>query len=133
MNSARLMIALILVSFFSLNSTAATLKIALDHEPSSLDPHEQLTENTLQLSHLLFDPLIRWSQDNKLEARLAKKWQSIDSNTTRFTLRKGVTFHSGNIFSADDVIFTINRLQQSPDFKGLFGNILTLKKIDNFI
>ena len=39
---------------------AKTLRMAYDSDPTSLDPHEQLSGATLQLSHLLFDPLIRF-------------------------------------------------------------------------
>ncbi|MFH2131805.1 MAG: ABC transporter substrate-binding protein, partial [bacterium] len=44
----------------------------------------------------------------------------IDDLTMRFKLRKGVTFHSGNPFTARDVLFTIQRFRKSADFKGLF-------------
>lgn len=130
MTSTYFFIALILSSLFSIVASATTLKIALDSEPISLDPHEHLTENTLQTSHLLFDPLIRWTKDNTLEPRLAKAWQQIDERTTRFILRENVVFHSGNAFSAKDVIFTLQRLKRSPDFKGLFDNIASLKEVD---
>ena len=48
-----------------------TLRMAYDADPTSLDPHEQLASATLQLSHLVFDPLIRRRQDNTFEPRLA--------------------------------------------------------------
>ena len=94
--------------------------MAYDSDPTSLDPHEQLSGATLQLSHLLFDPLIRFRQDLTLEPRLAKSWEKIDERTTRFHLREGVKFQSGRTLSADDVVWTFNRLKQSPDFKALF-------------
>ena len=37
-----------------------TLRMAYDADPTSLDPHEQLASATLQLSHLVFDPLVRF-------------------------------------------------------------------------
>ena len=43
-----------------------------------------------------------------------------DDLTMRFYLRKGVKFHSGNPFTAEDVIWTIDRFKNSIDFKGLF-------------
>ena len=50
---------------------AKTLRMAYDSDPTSLDPHEQLSGATLQMSHLLFDPLIRFRQDMSIEPRLA--------------------------------------------------------------
>src|SRR6476620_5347654 len=99
---------------------AKTLRMAYDADPTSLDPHEQLASATLQLSHLTFDPLLRFRQDFSLEPRLAKSWEKIDERTTRFHLREGVRFHSGRTLSAQDVVWTFNRLKQSPDFKALF-------------
>ena len=79
-----------------------TLRMAYDADPTSLDPHEQLASATLQLSHLVFDPLIRRRQDNTFEPRLAERWEQIDDVTLRFYLRDGVTFHSGRLLTATD-------------------------------
>lgn len=119
------------LSLSALPSHAETLKMAYDADPVSLDPHEQLSGGTLQLSHMVFDPLVRWNQQGGFDARLAEKWEAINSTTTRFTLRKGVKFHSGNDFTAEDVVFTVARLKESPDFKGLFEPFVGAKAVDS--
>ena len=86
----------------------------------------------LQLSHWVFDPLIRWTQDGKFEPRLATKWEQLDDLTWRFYLRKGVKFHSGNPFTAKDVEFTLERLKKSEDFKGLFEPFTGAKVVDDY-
>lgn len=96
------------------------LRLAIDSDPTSLDPHVQLSGGMLQYSHMVFDPLIRWTKDMKFEPRLAESWEQIDPTTVRFHLRKGVTFHSGNPFTAKDVAWTLARLKQAIDYKGLF-------------
>ena len=108
-----------------------TLRMAYDADPTSLDPHEQLASATLQLSHLVFDPLIRRRQDNTFEPRLAESWEQIDDVTLRFHLRDGVTFHSGRTLTADDVVWTFNRLKKSPDFKALFEPFEEARVVDN--
>ena len=110
---------------------AKTLRMAYDADPTSLDPHEQLASATLQLSHLVFDPLVRFRKDLTLEPRLAKSWETIDDRTTRFHLREGVRFHSGGTLSAQDVVWTFNRLKQSPDFKALFEPFEGARVIDD--
>ena len=99
---------------------ANTLNMAYDADPVSLDPHEQLSGGTLQLSHMVFDPLVRWTQDLSFEPRLAESWERLDDLTMRFNLRRSVKFHSGNELTSADVCWTFDRLKKSPDFKGLF-------------
>ncbi len=111
-------------------SGAATLKLAMDADPVSLDPHVQLSGGMLQYSHMVFDPLVRWTKSGDFEPRLAVKWEMVDATTTRFHLRKGVKFHSGNMFTADDVVFTLERLKKSDDFKGLFEYFTGAKAVD---
>ena len=109
-----------------------TLKLAMDADPVSLDPHVQLSGGMLQYSHLVFDPLIRWTKDMQFEPRLAERWERIDDNTVRFFLKKGVSFHSGNPFTARDVAWTVERLKKSQDFKGLFEPFVGATVVDDY-
>ena len=123
--------ALFALGLVALPAEAKTLRMAYDSDPTSLDPHEQLSGATLQMSHLLFDPLIRFKPDLTIEPRLAKSFEKIDERTTRFHLREGVKFQSGRTLSADDVVWTVNRLKQSPDFKALFDPFVGAKAVDD--
>ncbi|WP_169544477.1 ABC transporter substrate-binding protein [Sneathiella aquimaris] len=109
---------------------AKTLKMAYDADPVSLDPHEQLSGGTLQMSHMLFDPLVRWTKDLGFEGRLAESWERVDEKTMRFKLREGVKFHSGNEMTSLDLVWTFDRLKKSPDFKGLFAPFEAMKVVD---
>ncbi|MDX1267700.1 MAG: ABC transporter substrate-binding protein, partial [Oceanisphaera sp.] len=123
--------AALLAAGLAFSVQAANITIAYDADPVSMDPHEQLSGATMEMSHLLFDPLVRWTKDFQFEARLAEKWERIDENTMRFHLRKGVKFHSGNELTADDVVWTFQRLKQSPDFKAIFEPFSAATKIDD--
>jgi peptide/nickel transport system substrate-binding protein len=79
----------------------------------------------------LFDALVRFRKDLTLEPRLAKTWEQVDERTTRFHLRDDVKFHSGRKLTADDVVWTVNRLKQSPDFKALFEPFEGARVIDD--
>jgi peptide/nickel transport system substrate-binding protein len=128
-----LVLAFSLFAAFAAQGLAAkTLRMAYDADPTSLDPHEQLSGATLQMSHLLFDPLIRFRQDLSIEPRLAKSFETIDERTTRFHLREGVKFQSGRTLSAEDVVWTFNRLKQSPDFKALYEPFSEARAVDDF-
>ena len=111
---------------------AADLKIAYASLPISLDPEELVSGNYLRLSYLIFDPLVRYSKDMQPEGQLAKRWKRIDKTTMRFYLRHGVTFHSGNKMTADDILWTFKRLKTSADFKAVFNPFTTVNKIDDY-
>lgn len=132
MNKTVSILAGAMLSLGLMSAQAATLKMAYDADPVSLDPHEQLSGGTLQLSHMTFDPLVRWSRDLGFEARLAESWERVDDLTMRFHLRQGVKFHSGNAMTAKDVVFTFNRLKESADFKSIFGPFKEVKAVDDY-
>jgi len=126
------LLVLVVALSFGTVASSTTLKIAMDADPVSLDPHVQLSGGMLQYSHICFDPLVRWTKDMDFEPRLAAKWERIDDLTMRFHLRKGVKFHSGNTFTAKDVKWTIERLKISQDFKGLFEPFVGATVVDDY-
>lgn len=111
---------------------AKTLKMAYDADPVSLDLHEQLSGGTLQLSHMVCDPLVRWTKDLGFEGRIAERWERQNDTTMRFFLRKGIKHHSGAALTAKDVKFTFDRLKKSPDFKAIFDKFKALNIIDDY-
>ena len=119
---------LVIASLLSVTTASAKeLRMAYDADPVTLDIHEQLSGGVLQLSHMSFDPLIRWTKDLSFEPRLATSYERLNDTTVRFHLRKGVKFHTGNPMTAKDFKWTFNRLKESPDFKGIFANFSDLK------
>ena len=127
-----LVLSLCMVLFFMGTASSKTLKVGLDADPVSLDPQVQLSGGMLQLSHWVFDPLVRWNKDHQIVPRLAYKWERLDELTMRFYLHKGVKFHSGNTFTATDVKWSFDRLKKSVDFKGLFEPFEDITIIDDY-
>ncbi|WP_028116067.1 ABC transporter substrate-binding protein [Ferrimonas senticii] len=111
---------------------AADITVAFDADPVSLDPHEQLSGGTMQMAHISFDPIVRFTQDLGFEARLAEKWERVNDTTMRFHLRKGVKFHSGNELTSKDVEWTFNRIMTSPDFKAIFAPFKQINVVDDY-
>src|SRR5919206_3938134 len=55
----------------------------------------------------VYEPLVYLASDYSLKPGLATSWQlQPDGRTWRFSLRRGVTFHDGTPFSADDVVWS---------------------------
>ena len=114
---------------------AQTVKVGLFSEPSSMDPHYHNLGPNNAFSSNVYDSLILQDESQKLIPNLAESWKAIDDNTWEFKLRKGVKFHDGSEFNADDVIFTFERAPNVPNSPSSFGTYLkgkTFKKIDDY-
>lgn len=122
----------IIAAGLSFNLMASEIKVGYAADPVSLDPHEQLSGGTLQLSHMVFDPLVRFTKEMDFAPRIAQSWERVSDTRFRFTLRKGVKFHSGNELTADDVLWTFNRIRTSADFKTIFAPYKEMVKIDDY-
>ncbi|ROS05236.1 peptide/nickel transport system substrate-binding protein [Sinobacterium caligoides] len=122
----------ILAASMAVSAYAETLKIAYDADPVSMDPHQQLSGGTMQYSHMVFDPLVRWDQQHAIEPRLASSWERVNDKTMRFHLRHDVKFHSGNAMTAADVEWTFKRLQSSPDYKAIFSPFEKIVVVDDY-
>ncbi|TWA80294.1 peptide/nickel transport system substrate-binding protein [Azospirillum brasilense] len=89
---------------------AATLTVGTSAEPSALDPHyHNLGPNTRARKHV-FESLVSMDAKMRLQPELAESWRAVDETTWEFTLRKGVKFHDGTEFTAQDFIYSVCRI-----------------------
>jgi len=89
---------------------AQTLTIGVRGGPDSIDPHFTATGSHAEALKHVFDTLV-WSGDGlELQPRLAESWRAVNDTTWEFKLRKGVKFHDGSDFTAQDVKFSIERI-----------------------
>src|SRR5258706_15437728 len=85
-------------------AAAKTLKMANQGDVTSMDPHS--LNESFQLSFLgnIYDSLVLFNKQSDVAPALATEWKQTNPTTWRFTLRRGVVFHDGTPFSADDVV-----------------------------
>ena len=113
---------------------AEELKIGLGAEVSSIDPHYHNLDPNNALAMNFFDTLVIPDEQQKLKPGLAESWKAIDDKTWEFKLRKGVKFHNGQPFTADDVVFTFKRapnVPNSPSGFGIYARGKTVEKVDD--
>jgi peptide/nickel transport system substrate-binding protein len=95
----------------------------------------QSNDVDLDLSKLIYSSLIKYSKNHELVPDLAEKYEiSEDQKTYTFYLKKDIKWHDGEPFNADDVVFTIETIQNN-DFKSpLHSNFngVTVEKIDDY-
>lgn len=99
--------SLIALCFSVSETNAADLSIGLSAVPSSLDPYYHNSAPNLAVTHHVFDRLVRRGADRRpdrfIEPGLAESWSRISDTVWEFKLRRGVTFHDGSPFTAEDV------------------------------
>jgi len=88
-----------------------TLVAGIAGEPDQLDPHITSAYASFQVLENVYDTLVAPDAGGEFGPSLATEWEvSDDQLTWTFTLRDGVTFHDGSDFTADDVVYTFNRI-----------------------
>lgn len=113
---------------------AQTLTIGLGTEPTSIDPHFHNLGPNNQIAQHFFSRLIEQDHKQNLSPGLATSWRALDDTTWEFKLRKGVKFHDGSGFDADDVLFSAHRAGNHPNARSSFALYTkgkTFKKIDS--
>ena len=92
-------------------ASSQTLRYANQGDLKSLDPYS-LNEFTTH-AHLghVYQGLTARDKDLKIIPALAESWETPEPTRWRFHLRKGVKFHNGDPFTADDVLFSADRVR----------------------
>jgi peptide/nickel transport system substrate-binding protein len=86
-----------------------TLNIAWEKELESLDLYYNSAREGIIVSRLIYDNLLYRDPDTfDYKPLLATAYKWVDNVTMDVDLRQGVTFHNGEPFGADDVVFTVN-------------------------
>ena len=100
---------------------AQELVVGLSTPVTSLDPHfHNLTPNNNVADHV-FEKLVGKDAKEQLKPQLAESWKALDETTWEFRLRKGVKWHDGSDFTADDVIASIKRIPTVPNSPASFA------------
>jgi len=113
-------------------ATAAPLRWAAQNDILTLDPHSQDHNTSNAIGTHIYEGLTRLSQNYRPEPSLATKWTYLSQTQVRFDLRRGVKFHDGSPFTADDVVFSFGRITQPQGTKQTYvSGIKEVKKIDD--
>jgi peptide/nickel transport system substrate-binding protein len=103
---------------------AADLRIGMAADVTSIDPHQvNIAPNNAVAWHV-FDALTLVDADTRLVPGLATSWRAVDSTTWEFKLRRGVKFHDGSDFSAEDVVFSMDRAAELGAKGGQFAQFV---------
>ena len=100
---------LLLAACVTSSAFAATLRFASGFDPQSIDPHALALLYQTRVVSQIYESLVFRDRKFAIEPALAVSWQQLEPTRWRFKLRPNVKFHDGTPFTADDVVFSIER------------------------
>ena len=111
---------------------AKTLRFASGFDPQSLDPHALALQYQTRVVSQIYESLVFRDRNFAMEPALAISWQQLEPKRWRFKLRPGVRFHDGAVFTADDVVFSIERaLHKNSQRSFQLRGIVEVRKVDD--
>ena len=112
------------------------LTVAFPRELETLDAYQNSSREGVILGRHLWDGLIyRSPETGEYVGNLATDWRWVDDTTLEVDLREGVTFHNGETFNADDVVFTMNYVADPETGVNPQRNVAWIKgaeKVDDY-
>ena len=140
-----IIVAMSLLVIFSSKILAKTPKYGgevtwgVEGDPSSLAPFGILMNYAQIGKQLGYDSLVEYDRDFNVQPALATHWENPDDRTWIFHLRKGVKFHDGSNFSAEDVIYSLTHMRDPTDLDataasvdGFMPSIESFEAIDDY-
>lgn len=103
------------------------------NEPSSLDPHLQWNPDSYYVYRNIFDNLLTRDDAGEIVAQVATEWEQVSPTEIVFTIRDDITFHDGSALTAQDVVYSVQRITD-PEFGSpqlsQFATITTAEVLD---
>jgi len=112
---------------------AKTLRWSSQGDYLTADPMAQNELLTNSINGHVYESLVERGKKLEILPALATSWKQTSPTVWVFNLRKGVKFHDGSDFTADDVVFSIKRLQGPTSNFRVYGNAVgEPRKIDAY-
>jgi len=113
-------------------ASAKTFRFAFQGNLNTLDPYTFNETFTLGVMGNVYEGLTKRDKDLTIIPGLAERWEVVEPTRWRFHLRRGVKFHNGNPFTADDVVFSADRVRApASDLKTRIPADVKVVKVDD--
>ncbi|HUW08674.1 MAG TPA: ABC transporter substrate-binding protein [Anaerolineae bacterium] len=101
---------------------------------ATLDPAAYSDRATETVLRNIFDGLVTRTTSNDVVPELAQSFRWLDKQTVEFDLKLGVTFHNGEELTADDVVYTFDRILNQDvgaPRRGFVQEVASVEKVDS--
>lgn len=109
---------------------AAQLTFGTMYEPS-IDPHFLYLSHNAAYARHVFGGLTDRDENARIIPAIATSWKNLDTTNWEFKLRKGVKFHDGSNVTAEDFVFSVNRIPKVPNNPASY--VMNVEMIDDMI
>lgn len=97
----------------------------------NINPIVSQNKDVINLSTILYEPLISLTEDYKLELRLAKEWSRVNEKTYIVTLKSGLKWEDGTSITGKDIQYTVEKLKEGKSsYSENIKNISSVELID---
>lgn len=99
--------------------------------PFGLDPHFLFAGPNMAAAWHIYDSLINRDPESRFVPGIVETWEMVEPQVWELRLRRGVTFHDGSPFTAEDVAFSIARVPNVPNNPGPYtSNLRTIARVE---
>lgn len=117
---------LILGACNAVENSVSTLNIAVPIEMVELSPYGTLDTHSGRIRSQIFDQLFEFDPKGNLLPSLATSFTNINNTTVHITLRSNVLFHNGEVLSAEDVKYSLDKARVTPSHQ---AQLMVIKNI----
>ena len=115
-----------------MDARAQVFRWANDGDVNSMDPYTRNETFLLAFNSHIYEPLVRRNRQMEPEPALAARWEQPSPTLWRFHLRPNVRFTDGTPFTADDVIFSVQRVRgPGSNLNAVLATVKEVRKIDD--
>ncbi len=108
-----------------------SIVVGIQQDIDSLDPHKATAAGTKEIIFNIFEGLVKPDENGNLINAVASDYTiSEDGLVYTFTLRDNVKFHNGNVVTAEDVKYSLERVSGLLDGTPLISTLATIKSVD---
>ncbi len=123
----------LLISFlilFVILIQSSTLQLSISSSPSRVNPLLATDSASSEIADWIFNGLVKFDKDGNIIGDLAKKFYFENNTTLVFELRKGIKWHDGEIFDAEDILYTFNLLKSPKLLTPYKDNFKYIKSVE---
>jgi peptide/nickel transport system substrate-binding protein len=120
---------IVLISLLFVSMYASTLNLSISSNPSRINPIISTDSVSSEIESWIFNGLFKYDKDGNITVDLASSYKFLDNLTLEIKLKKNVKWHDGKIFTAKDVLYTYNLINNPKIYTPLTSQYNKVKSV----